>query len=175
MTIHYVIQPGWQNSGPEHWQSHWQSQLTPSSRVAQQDWLQPNLNDWVAAFDAHIRAIDAPIIILAHSLGCLTVAHWAAQHDTAKIDHAFLVAPADVERPNAPAAIQHFAPIPLTTLPFPATVVASDNDPYCELGRAQWFAKHWGASLHILRGAGHINTESGYGEWADGLAMLMQR
>lgn len=72
-----LVVPGWQNSGPEHWQSQWQAQQPDWQRVMQRDWLTPQLADWVAALDAAIVAATQPVLLVAHSLGCVTVAHWA--------------------------------------------------------------------------------------------------
>lgn len=72
-----LVVPGWQNSGPEHWQSQWQAQQPGWQRVMQRDWLTPQLADWVAALDAAIVAATQPVLLVAHSLGCVTVAHWA--------------------------------------------------------------------------------------------------
>lgn len=173
---HLIIHPGWQNSGPLHWQSRWQAQLAASgsSRVAQQDWDHPDLSAWVATLHAHILAHDGPLILAAHSLGCITLAHWAQRHPqhASRIRAALLVAPADVERNDAPSEIAGFAPIPLTALPFAAAVVASDDDPFCALPRSRHFAEQWQVPLRVLHGAGHINAESGLGDWPDGLRLL---
>ena len=70
--------PGWQGSPEDHWQSHWQNSLPNSARVEQADWLTPRREDWVAALAEAIAADSTPVILIAHSLGCITVAHWAA-------------------------------------------------------------------------------------------------
>jgi predicted alpha/beta hydrolase family esterase len=58
--------------------------------------------------------------------------------------------------------------VPRTRLPFVTRVVPSDDDPYATLERAQQMAVDWGAQLTVLRRAGHINAESGFGPWRDG-------
>lgn len=110
------------------------------------------MRDWVTTLDATIRRVhqstEQPIVVVAHSLGCITLVHWASQMGSAAaklVKAAYLVAPADVERVDAPAAIQHFSPIPMTPLPFPACAVASSTDPYCRLERAQQFCQAWSA------------------------------
>lgn len=77
-SIRYLIVPGWQGSPEDHWQSHWQNSLPNSARVEQADWLTPRREDWVAALAEAIAADSTPVILIAHSLGCITVAHWAA-------------------------------------------------------------------------------------------------
>ncbi|QNM98566.1 RBBP9/YdeN family alpha/beta hydrolase [Chitinimonas koreensis] len=172
--MNIVIHPGWQDSGPDHWQSIWQAALPRSSRVAQADWDRPQLDDWVAALDRHLAALDGPAVLVCHSLGCITLAHWSARtaNRHGRVAAALLVAPADVGRGDAPAEIVGFAPIPFDPLPFPATVVASDDDPFCEPARSRAFAAAWGARLVTLAGAGHINAAAGFGAWPEGRALL---
>jgi predicted alpha/beta hydrolase family esterase len=81
---------------------------------------------------------------------------------------ALLVAPADVEKSRLPAPVRAFAPIPTEALPFPSILVASTNDPYLELVRAQSLASSWDASLTVVEDRGHLNVDSGHGSWLDG-------
>ncbi|SDP58182.1 hypothetical protein SAMN05216213_104290 [Ectopseudomonas guguanensis] len=123
----YLILPGWQGSPEEHWQSHWQRSLPNSMRVEQADWFEPQCADWVSELNRSVAADPRPAILIAHSLGCVTVAHWAAQAPIEllrRVRGALLVAPADVERPGCPAPLQNFAPIPRDLLPFPSLLVA---------------------------------------------------
>lgn len=77
--VRYVLVPGWYGSEDAHWQSHWQRALPNASRVEQQDWITPLRADWIAELDAEIRRQPGPVVLIAHSLGCVTVALWAAQ------------------------------------------------------------------------------------------------
>ncbi len=168
-----VLHPGWQNSGPTHWQSHWQLSEPRTSRVMQNNWLQPERDAWVQVLDQHLQTVGEPVLLAAHSLGCITLAHWAQRSTYTHLVHAaLLVAPADVASPSTPDELAGFAPIPMTTLPFPTLLVASDNDPFCQLARAHAFAQAWGAHFTVLKGAGHINAESGLGGWPAGLSLL---
>ncbi|MBH3459521.1 MULTISPECIES: alpha/beta hydrolase [Pseudomonas] len=174
-SIRYLIVPGWQGSPDNHWQSHWQRSLPNSARVEQRDWLTPQRRDWVQALEQAIAAERSPVILIAHSLGCVTVAHWAAQASPAllrRVRGALLVAPADVERPTCAPALRNFAPIPLHALPFPSQVVSSDNDPAVSVPRALYLAKAWGAEAGLLSNAGHINVKSGHERWEQGFAYL---
>lgn len=174
-TIRYLIVPGWQGSADDHWQSHWQHSLPNSARVEQADWLAPQREDWVAELQRSIAGDPRPTILIAHSLGCITVAHWAAQAPVEllrRVRAALLVAPADVERTNCPAALQNFAPIPQQSLPFPSQLVGSDNDSAASAARAIELARDWGSDAAILSGAGHINVKSGHQRWEQGFAYL---
>ncbi|MCL6704471.1 alpha/beta hydrolase [Pseudomonas sp. T1.Ur] len=174
-SIRYLIVPGWQGSPENHWQTHWQNSLPNSTRVEQADWLTPRREDWVAALAEAIAADSTPVILIAHSLGCITVAHWAATAPVQllrQVRGALLVAPADVERPACSPALRNFAPIPTTLLPFPSQVVSSDNDAAVSAARALELARNWGAEAGILSGAGHINVKSGHQRWEQGFAYL---
>lgn len=176
-TIRYLIVPGWHGSADDHWQSHWQRSLPNSARVEQLDWLTPRREDWVAALEREIVADSRPVILIAHSLGCVTVAHWAAQAPLAsvrRVQGALLVAPADVQRPNCPEALRNFAPIPRHPLPFPSQLVGSDNDSAASAARSIELAREWGSEAAILSGAGHINVKSGHQRWEQGFAYLFR-
>ena len=77
--MHTLIIPGYGNSGPQHWQSLWQGARPNSSRFEPKSWDQPLRSDWVEALENSVAALGPDTILVAHSLGCLTVAHWAAQ------------------------------------------------------------------------------------------------
>lgn len=171
MRPHVVIVPGWRDSGPEHWQSRWQRLLPSATRVIQRDWESPLRSDWVDALAAHIERVGAPVVLAAHSLGCITAAH-LPERALRLVAGALLVAPADVERPGAPAVLRPFGPVPLARLPFRSTVVAGTDDPYCSLARAASFAESWGSRMVVVHGAGHLNAGSGLGDWAEGLRLL---
>ena len=166
-----LIVPGLGGSGPAHWQSLWQPRLG-ATRVEQADWDRPDRAGWIAALDAAIAAAKAPPILVAHSLSCALVAHWAATHRR-DIHGALLVGPADVDSDaHTPPEAHVFRPMPLQPLPFPGIVAASRNDPYVAYDRAAFFAKSWGAELFDAGMAGHINTTAGYGDWKAGEELL---
>ena len=170
VKAHFLIQPGWQNSGPHHWQTLWEAQLGhAATRVPQQDWMVPERNSWTRVLVQTILRTPEPVVILAHSIGCMAT---VLALQTAPVAAVVLVAPADAERPNAPEALHTFAPIPIEPLSAPALLVASDSDPYCSLDRARGFAGAWKADLEIVTGGGHINAEAGFGPWPDGWLMV---
>jgi uncharacterized protein len=169
-----LILPGYADSGPDHWQSHWERADSACRRVVQDDWLQPRLHDWLAALDRHVRQCVTPPVLAAHSLACSLVAHWATRSG-ARARGALLVAPADVDSPeHTPDEVRSFSPIPLVRLPFPSIVVTSTDDPFAAPGRAAVFADAWGSRLVTLQGAGHINADAGFGPWPEGRRLLAE-
>jgi predicted alpha/beta hydrolase family esterase len=168
-----LILPGLGGSGPEHWQTAWEACQPRCARVTQRDWDRPELGEWLARVDAAIAAAEGPVVLVAHSLACPLVAHGARRTGWERVAAALLVAPADVDSPaHTPPETRGFAPVPTAALPFPATVVASRNDPYVELERARHFAERWGATFVDLGEVGHINAASNLGDWPEGRRLL---
>lgn len=167
-----LIIPGWGDSGPDHWQT-WLHHKNPEyKRVVQKEWITVDLADWINTLDRYVLDCAKPVVLVAHSLSCTLVAHWA-QLDRGKVAGALLVAPTDIEsKETAPPETWCFAPIPRKKLPFSSIVVASNNDPYTDLGKAQMLAACWGSEFVNIGDAGHINTGSGYGPWPQGEALL---
>jgi uncharacterized protein len=169
-----LLLPGWLNSDAAHWQSRWEL-LHGYTRVEQDDWIWPRRGDWMARLDEVIQQRDAPAVLVAHSLGCQLVAAWAAhsQH-TARVAAAWLVAPPDTERDDTPPNLFNWRPMVRSRLPFASQVVASSDDPYCALPRAQELARDWGSDVWPVGPRGHVNGESGLSAWDSGHAMLWQ-
>ena len=163
-----LVVPGWKDSGPGHWQTLWTQRLAGARRVVQQDWMNPSRAAWVATLEREILQAPAPVVIVAHSLGCIATVHLPA-HAARRVQAALLVAPADPERR---AVLHDFAPVPCQRLPYRSIVVASSNDPYCPARLAGAYARAWGSEFLRLPDAGHINVESGHGDWPLGLALL---
>jgi len=177
MKCDILIVAGLWNSGPQHWQTHWERKYAKWDRVAHRDWNDPDRDEWVAELDAAIAACEGRPILVAHSLGCMLVAQWAQWACTRggsplKIAGAFLVAPSDVEADSYPIEANGFKPIPMQALPFPSVLVASTNDEYVSTDRARAFAAAWGSKLIEIGDAGHINGATGYGPWPEGEQML---
>lgn len=167
-----LLLPGWLNSGPEHWQSRWEA-LHGHRRVEQDDWLWPRRGDWMARLDEVLLGSAQPVLLAAHSLGCQLVAAWAAHSaHTGRVAGALLVAPPDTEREDMPPNLFNWRPIPRQALPFASVAVVSSDDPYCAPPRAQAMAGAWGSELLEIGARGHINGESGLGDWPQGIALL---
>ena len=171
-TSNILILPGWQNSGPAHWQSRWEA-LYGDVRVQQHDWMRPLRGDWIARLEEVLLEQTAPVILVAHSLGCLLTAAWAAHsRNTQRVQGALLVAPGDPEREELQGALKSWTPIVTKALPFPSLLLGSHNDPYCSFERARDFADAWGAEFIDYGARGHINADSGLDDWPEGRTFL---
>jgi predicted alpha/beta hydrolase family esterase len=171
-TLRFLLLPGWLNSDAAHWQSRWEAS-GKWRRVEQDDWLWPKRGDWMARLDEVLLEDDRPAVLAAHSLGCQLVAAWASHsRHTARVRAALLVAPPDTEREDMPANLYNWRPVVRKRLPFPSLTVISSDDPYCATDRAEQLAQDWGSDAFDIGQRGHINGESGLGDWAEGEALL---
>jgi predicted alpha/beta hydrolase family esterase len=168
----FLIVPGLGNSGPEHWQTYFEKSGAHFFRIEQEEWDAPFCDDWIQTIENKVAAFDpATVVLIGHSLGCSTIAHWAKKYGR-KIKGALLVAPSDIETPQYTFPSIGFSPIPLDQINFKTIVVASTNDVWVTIERAQYFAECWGSEFINLGDAGHINVSSGHTNWDDGLNLL---
>jgi predicted alpha/beta hydrolase family esterase len=159
-----ILVPGLHDSCPGHWQSRWE-RLHGLDRVRQDDWDHPVLADWSARVGALRDADPRPALLIAHSFGCLAAVHNMARQPR-KLAGALLVAPADPDKFNVALDL------PATALPCPSIVIASTNDPWMRFKDAAAWAGHWGSELVDAGALGHINGDSGLGDWPEGWVQL---
>lgn len=172
MDYPVLIVPGIGNSGPAHWQSVWQAANPAWRRLAVDDWERVECTDWIGALERQLGAHAEDTVVVAHSLGCLAVVHWAARHARA-VRGALLVAVPDPTAQAFPrTAATGFAPTPLERLPFPTIVVSSANDFYGSAAYARACATAWGGEFVDVGPKGHLNADSGLGDWREGLDLL---
>lgn len=173
--LSFLNVPGLGGSGPAHWQTLWEERHSGFRRVRQENWDDPVRRHWVGALHEAIVSSDGPVILVAHSLGCLTVAWWAAeiaQGYGRPVAGALMVAPPEVHGPDAHPLLRRFAPLPLQPLPFPSILVASRNDDYATIEQSRRMAGTWQSRFVDVGERGHINAASGLGGWEEGRALL---
>jgi predicted alpha/beta hydrolase family esterase len=165
-----LIVPGYENSGPDHWQTRWERQLSTAQRVEQENWNEPRRDAWTSRIARKVERAKRPVVLVAHSLGVVAVAHAAPLLPRGAVRGAFLVGLPDVERPDLiPGLELDFAPIPRDPLPFPSVLIASRSDPHCDYDTAEDIAYAWGSAIVDAGDSGHLNTASGHGPWPEGL------
>lgn len=171
-----LILPGWHNSGPDHWQTHWEAAFSNMRRVDQADWEAPIYSDWSRRLTEAVNSCKRPVLLIAHSLGTALVVRWSQEADTQAVAGAFLVATTDVDRfaqePGNP--VLGFDPIIMKPLPFPSVVLASHNDERATFGRSETFASAWGSRLIDVGAIGHIGSAAKLGLWPQGLVWFGQ-
>lgn len=160
-----LLVPGIQDSGPEHWQSHWQQQRPHWLRIAQRNWMDPDLDGWLAAIRRGLHGQTQPALLIGHSFGALC-SWYFARHYPEAVAGVVLVAPAE------PVRFEIEDRIVAASLPVPSLLFASHNDPLLKFDRARYWAETWGSELVDVGEAGHINAQAGFGAWPHGLLRI---
>jgi predicted alpha/beta hydrolase family esterase len=159
-----LIIPGIDGSPAPHWQHWWASTEAEALMVEQDDWANPDPDQWEVEVAGMILQHPGATLV-AHSLGCLVVARLLRRWLLVNISGVVMVAPAD---PAQSPRLSAFSGLPRGTLGIPAVVVASRNDPWMSFTQATALAADWGADLVDLGFSGHINVASGHGPWPEG-------
>ena len=172
-TVLFV--PGLRDHVDDHWPTHAQKKIHGSHCVAPLEHDKLSRDARVEALQAALAAIDGPVVLAAHSAGCMIVVQWAQKYRRDGIVGALLAAPADVEAPMPAGyptvdqlAAAGWTPIPRQPLAFPSLVAASTNDPLCSFARAGELARAWGSRFLDVGAVGHINPPAGFGPWKQG-------
>ena len=166
-----ITLPGIGGSGEAHWQSHWELNETMFSRFQPASWNEPDLSDWMQSLERAVINSTRPPVLIAHSLACLLVAHWAAS-TRSTISGAMLVSAPDPDGAKFPQAAKTFGAVPIGRMPFPSLIVASTDDPFGTLAYARQRAQQWQSGFVVAGALGHINASSGLGDWVQGRALL---
>ncbi|MHC8380782.1 RBBP9/YdeN family alpha/beta hydrolase [Pseudomonas sp. LB3P14] len=173
-----LIVPGLRDDVPQHWQTLLAARLPRVRSVAPMGRDDLDCAALVAAIEREAQAIDGPLVIVAHSAGCIMVAHWALQTKRS-VQGALLATPPDLESalPEGNPTIEAlrtggWLPVPRSRLPFRSIVGASRNDPLANFEHVAGLALDWGAELADLGEVGHLNPASGHGDWPQAEAFL---
>jgi len=181
-----LIVPGLRDHVAGHWQTLLEARLRAAGRkvagVAPMGRTELECAAKVAAIEESVQSIDGPIVLVAHSGGCVMVAHWAAQTAHAdRIRGALLATPPDFEQPMPQGyptleALRAggWLPVPRAALPFRSIVGASHDDPLSSFAQAATLARAWGSELVDLGEVGHLNPASGFGDWPRADAFIQQ-
>jgi uncharacterized protein len=175
-----VTVPGLRGHVADHWQTRLAASRPGVVAVRPLGRVNPSLSERIAALEEAVRSVAGPVIIVAHSAGCLVTVHWAARH-SAPVRGALLATPPDlssplpVEYPSlAVLAERQWLPIPMRPLPFPSIVAASTNDPLGDQVRVRQMAAAWGSRVHDLGPVGHLNPAFGYGDWPEAELLMKE-
>lgn len=172
-----LLVPGICNSGPTHWQSLWEARYPKVLRLQQRDWDHPVCDTWAEVLGQAIRQCAEPPIVVAHSLGCLVVARWAAHTagDAAQAMHAaLLVAVPDPGAASFPAQATGFLPFATSLGGRRVTLVSSSDDPFSSPAYTAQRVADWGAEHFCLGALGHLNASSGLVDWPEGWAIVQR-
>lgn len=168
-----LIVPGLRDHVSEHWQTLLAERLPHVHCVPPMGRGDLNCAVRVDAIEREIAAIDGPVVIIAHSGGCVMIAHWAqVTVHAGRVRGCLLATPPDFDQPM-PAGYPTLSmlqdggwlPVPRQRLPMRSLVAVSHNDPLGSYERVLGLAGDWGGETIDLGDVGHLNPASGYGEW----------
>lgn len=158
-----------------YWQRHWIEGRIDCRAVDLGNARQPDRNSCVMRLDHALRRVGAPVILVGHGVGALTIAAWTglmSSESESAVAGALLIAPCDPMAEGADPRLQCFAPLPTTIFTFPTLVVASDDDPAISAERAFSLARQWGAGFARFGECGHFMPSDGLGWWDEGEELL---
>ena len=173
-SVPTVLVPGWNGSGPGHWQVWLGDQLTEAGREVRwpafADVDHPELPDWLDALRASLAGLDDDgFDVVAHSLGAvLWLHHVTDPGDAPRPARVALVAPPSPSLQAAEIAAFLPPPFDIDTVRRGAdgtVLVGGDNDPHLPEGITAAYGVPLKMATTVVEGGGHLNTESGYGEW----------
>ena len=177
-----LVVPGLRDHVAQHWQTLLAARLQHERRavrnVTPMGRADLSCAARVEAIEREARAIDGPLVIVAHSGGCIMVAHWAMR--TRRAVHAALLAtPPDFETPMPEGypsldALSDggWLPVPRERLPFPSIAAVSRDDPLGSFDNVSALAGAWGSRIADRGQVGHLNPASGYGPWPQALHFI---
>lgn len=176
-----VLVPGLRGHVEDHWQTRLAVAVPYARTVPPLGRTEPSLLARVRLLDRIVDDVDGPVVLVAHSAGCLVAVHWAATHRGSKVRGALLATPPALatelppEYPSIRQLRDHgWLPIPRRPLPFPSILAASTDDPLGNPVRLQALARAWGSRWHSLGAVGHLNPASGYGDWAEAEELIRE-
>ncbi len=175
-----LIVPGLRDQSEEHWQTRLAARLSRVRTVPPMGRQDLDCGARCAAIETEAQAIKGDIVLVAHSGGAITVAHWA-KATRRRVAGALLATPPDFQTPM-PAGYPTMGeleyagwlPVPWDPLPFPSLVAASRNDPLAAYDRVAEMAADWGSTLVDLGAVGHLNPASGFGDWPRACDLIRQ-
>ncbi|MFO1270384.1 MAG: alpha/beta hydrolase [Rubrivivax sp.] len=166
-----LIVPGLRDAIATHWQTWLAARLPRVRSVAPMGRTDLDCAARVAAIEEAAQGVAGPLVIVAHSGGCIMVAHWA-RRSTRAVHGALLATPPDFETPlpegyptMAALDAAGWLPVPRQRLPFRSVVAASRNDPLGRFERVAGLDAAWGSELVDLGDVGHLNPASSHGPW----------
>ena len=175
-----LIVPGLRDHVAQHWQTLLAKQLPRVVTVPPMGRDNLDCQARVEAIEASARQVEGPLVIVAHSGGCIMVAHWARQTKV-RVGGALLATPPDFDSPMPDGyptiedlTVGGWLPVPRQRLPFPSIVAASRNDPLGSFVRVNALAHDWGSRIVDLGEVGHLNPASGFGPWPLAHAFISQ-
>lgn len=178
MNDKVLILHGWGGSDAPHWQAELAANIAKNYGTVSFPLLDnchfPSKNRWVKQVKEIVDTFK-PDTVVCHSLAN-TLWFWLCQEDGVDtVERLFMVSPPSLSTEEK--TIKTFFPCPMPSQLYAKKVqmIVSDNDPWVKMEEAKEIAAHYNISLTTLHNAGHINDESGFGQWELIENLVMER
>ncbi len=162
-----MILHGWGGSDTPHWQAELSAEIAKNYGTVSFPLLDnchfPSKNRWVKQVKQILEEFK-PDTVVCHSLAN-TLWFWLCQEEIPQVKRLFMVSPPSLTTKEA--TIKTFFPCEMPERLYAKEIqmIVSGDDPYIEVAEAETMAKHYNIPLTIIKDAGHINADSGYGKW----------
>ena len=159
---------GWGGSCSPHWQSWLAAEIAKDygtvSFLRFSNFDNPDLNAWKSELKKELKVFQ-PDVVICHSLANTLWFHICNDEDIEIVQKLYLVAP-----PSLGCEIEElksFFPvkIPEDIKAKETLLITSTNDPYMGVDEANKLQNKLNVPMEMLKDAGHINADSGFGEW----------
>ncbi|MBU0721633.1 alpha/beta hydrolase [bacterium] len=159
---------GWGGSDFPHWQSWLACELVKNYRTVSflklSNYDFPDLGMWKQELKEHLEDFR-PDIVICHSLANILWFHLCLEDAMADVEKLYLVAP-----PRLDCEIEElktFFPVsvPKDLHAKEILLITSTNDPYLSAKEANELQTLLNVPMKVILNGGHINTDSGFGEW----------
>lgn len=159
---------GWGGSDYPHWQAWLAAELAKDYGTVSFPLIQhphfPHLNRWKKEVKEFLSGFG-PDTVVCHSLANTLWFHLCNEGEIEPVKRLVLVAPPRLDCEIE--TIKSFFPVdpPKELFAERAILVVSTDDPYMPIEKAWELQERLGIPMKVIESAGHINEESGYGEW----------
>ena len=163
-----LILHGWGGSDAPHWQAELAAKIAKNYGTVSFPLLDnchfPSKNRWVKQVKQLLEEFK-PDTVVCHSLAN-TLWFWLCQEEIETVQRLFMVSPPSLA--TTESTIKTFFPceLPQNIHAKEIQMIVSDTDPWVKMDEAKEIASHYAIPLTIIKDAGHINDDSGYGKWA---------
>ncbi len=163
-----LILHGWGGSDFPHWQSWLAGEVAKDygcvSFLKLSNIDLPDKDEWINELKHELEEFK-PNIVICHSVANILWFHICNEGKIREVEHLFLVVPPSLKCDIK--ELESFFPceIPTKLYAKKPLLITSTNDPYMTMQEADELQKALNIEMLVLQNAGHINSESGYGEW----------
>ena len=163
-----LILHGWGGSDFPHWQSWLAGEIAKDYGQVCFPLLDnphfPSKNRWMKQVK-EILTDFKPETVICHSMANTLWLHLCEEGEIAEVKRLLMVSPVRLDLKLETIKTFFPAPLPENLFAEEVLMVTSTNDPYLSTEEASALQQALEVPMKILENAGHINAESGYGEW----------